>query len=211
MNKVFTLTYSQPSDYQFSLDSIHLAKVVAQIYKEHPRLSSLRFLDLCCGCGVIGLEIYYFLPQITSFDFVEIQEVYREHFNKNLSLFPSSPSFPLFIDNYKHFSKSEHKGSYDVIVCNPPYFFSSEGILSPSDFKNRCRFYLDASFKELIESLCELLAPGGEAYVLVNKGEAYGKDRIKEAKSFLPQHFELEVLEKIRITDLVKIKRQNLY
>lgn len=210
MKKPFTLSYFQPSEYQFSLDSVELAKRVADHYRSHSKLSKLRFLDLCSGCGVIGLEIYYYLRSIQQMDFVEIQNVYLEYFEKNLGLFDPRPNFKFVNENYQDFG-GRVKGQYDVIVCNPPYFFAGEGVLSPSDFKNRCRFYLDASFRELIESITQLLSPGGEAYILINKGEAYGKNRVEEAKSFLTPDFELTVLEKIRITDLVKIKRKNLY
>lgn len=210
MKKVFTLSYHQPLEYQFSLDSVELAKRVADQYRTHPHLSSLRFLDLCSGCGVIGLEIYYYLREIKKMDFVEVQKVYLEFFEKNLNLFDPRPDFRFINENYQTFGK-QVKDQYDVIVCNPPYFFAGEGVLSPSDFKNRCRFYLDASFRELIENLTQLLVPGGEAFVLINKGEAYGKNRLLEAKSFLTSEFEFTILEKIRITDLVKIKRKNLY
>ena len=210
MNKPFTLSYFQPSEYQFSLDSVELAKKVAELYRSHPELPSLRFLDLCSGCGIIGLEIYYYLRSIQKMDFVEIQSVYSEYFEKNLSLFDPNPNFKFVNKNYQDFGR-DSKEQYDVIVCNPPYFFAGEGVLSPSDFKNRCRFYLDASFRELIESITRLLAPGGEAFILINRGEAYKKNRVEEGRSFLSFEFELTILEKIRITDLVKIKRKNLY
>lgn len=205
MNKKFTLQYHQPTDYQFSLDSIQLAEKIVALYRERADLSKLRCLDLCSGCGVIGLEIYFYLRELRHFDFVEIQEVYRSIFEQNLKLFDPLPSFPFLQKSY-----SAHQGQYDLIVCNPPYFFSGEGVLSPSDFKNRCRFYLDASFYNLIESITHLLAPQGEAYILISKGEAYGKNRVEEARQLLNQQFQLEELGKIRITDLVRIKRKNL-
>jgi len=204
MKKIFTLNYDQPSDYQFSLDSIQLAEKIIELYKNRQDLNQLRCLDLCCGCGVIGLEIYFFLQAITHFDFVDIEESYRPYFEKNCEKFSPPPNFNFYQKNYLF-----HEGQYDLIVCNPPYFFSNEGILSPSSFKNRCRFFLDASFKELIESIARLLAPSGEAYILINKGEAYGKNRIEEAKTYLESNFKLESLGKIRITELVKVSRNS--
>ncbi len=205
MNKKFTLQYHQPTEYQFSLDSIHFAERIVELYKDRTDLSKLRCLDLCSGCGVIGLEIYYYLRELRYFDFVEIQEIYRCYFQQNLKLFDPSPPFSFYQKNY-----TEHQGQYDLIVCNPPYFFSGEGVLSPSEFKNRCRFYLDASFYNLIESITHLLSPQGEAYLLISRGEAYGKNRVEEARQILSSQFLIEELGKIRITELVRIKRKNL-
>lgn len=203
MNKKFTLRYFQPSQYQFSLDSIQFANEIVDFYRHRQDLHELRCLDLCAGCGVIGLEIYFHLRDIVHFDFVEIQTNYKKFFLQNLDLFDPPPQFHFFEKNYR-----EHQGQYELIVCNPPYFFSGEGVLSPFDFKNRCRFYLDASFSELINSITHLLSPTGEAYVLISKGEAYGKNRIEEARAQLGADFSLESIGKIRITDLVRIKRK---
>ncbi|HAU1291084.1 TPA: SAM-dependent methyltransferase, partial [Legionella pneumophila] len=72
----FTYNYKQPDEYHFSLDSIHLAKFVAKQLKPYRDLGSLRVLDLCAGCGIIGIELSWHLQAIRQIDFIEIQDIY---------------------------------------------------------------------------------------------------------------------------------------
>lgn len=81
----FTYNYKQPDEYHFSLDSIHLAKFVAKQLKPYRDLGSLRVLDLCAGCGVIGIELSWHLQAIRQIDFIEIQDIYTEYFYQNIS------------------------------------------------------------------------------------------------------------------------------
>ncbi len=137
-NSIYTFDYFQPSEYRFSLDSVFLAQLVAKKYENHPQLSELTFLDLCSGCGVIGLELAIHLPQILNIDFLEVQEIYRNYFQQNLRGIKGDQfqgNFQLIENNYAQFNLDQnHK--YDVILSNPPYFFKEEGLLSPSEFKN---------------------------------------------------------------------------
>ena len=72
---MFTYQYAQPGEYHFSMDSIHLAESVAKHLQSREDLASLRVLDLCAGCGVIGIELSWYLPLLKKIDFVEIQDV----------------------------------------------------------------------------------------------------------------------------------------
>ncbi|MGL6035003.1 MAG: hypothetical protein ACRC0N_08060, partial [Acinetobacter johnsonii] len=60
----YTYNYKQPDEYRFSLDSIHLARFVASQLASHSELGSLRVLDLCAGCGVIGIELSWHLRAV---------------------------------------------------------------------------------------------------------------------------------------------------
>jgi tRNA1Val (adenine37-N6)-methyltransferase len=148
-NELYTYNYSQPEEYHFSLDSIFLAQKVAKIYKTHPQLNSVNCLDLCAGTGVIGLELSIYLNDIKNIDFIEVQSEYLGHFENNfhgIHGLNSDRNFKYYQKNYEVVlteNNSIHFNKYDLILCNPPYFFSNEGILSPSNFKNRCRFFFD--------------------------------------------------------------------
>ncbi len=50
-NSKFTYDYHQPSEYHFSLDSVLLAKHVAEEFRHHQSLDQLKIMDLCAGTG----------------------------------------------------------------------------------------------------------------------------------------------------------------
>ncbi len=83
---MFTYQYSQPDDYHFSMDSIHLAETVAQHLQSREDLSRLRVLDLCAGCGVVGIELSWYLSSLRQIDFVEVQDIYTSYFYQNVSI-----------------------------------------------------------------------------------------------------------------------------
>jgi tRNA1(Val) A37 N6-methylase TrmN6 len=182
--KPFTFHYSQPDEYHFSQDSIEATWQVAQhliAQGAHPR----RVLDLCAGVGVMGLELACFLGFDLDIDFVEVQAVYQKHFEENRQRFASTRPDPLMAQeissrwrwieaNYASFGKSENRGVYDLILCNPPYFEVQQGPVSSGDFKARCRFFIDSTSDELWNCVDRVLAPGGQAFVLVRTDDAHG-------------------------------------
>jgi len=90
INNYFTLNYSQPEEYHFSHDSIFLSRHVFEIIKSQG-LHYNRILDLCAGCGVIGIDLLFHINKEKlklplELDFIEIQNIYFPHFQKNLAL-----------------------------------------------------------------------------------------------------------------------------
>lgn len=206
-NSIYTFDYFQPSEYRFSLDSVFLAQLVAKKYENHPQLSELSILDLCSGCGVIGLELAIHLNTIRNIDFLEVQEIYQTYFEKNLTGIKGDAqdiNFKLIQNNYETFNLDESK-RYDIIVSNPPYFFKEEGLLSPSELKNRCRFFLDSNFKELIACILRSLKVGGEAFVLLRPGVHHGRDLFNELKSLIGDDASAEIFGEVRGTNVVRI------
>ena len=170
INPHYTFQYSQPEEYRFSHDSVFLARRVFELERNHIN-RELRVLDLCAGCGIIGLDFLFHCQKELCLtpvqcDFLEIQSVYDEHFRINQSRLQNSVTKMQFIkQNYAQ----THASQYDLILCNPPYFNPAEGQLSPNEFKNRCRFFLDANQDELLTAISNLLTPTGRAYVLSRK------------------------------------------
>lgn len=206
---MFTYNYKQPDEYHFSLDSIHLAEFLATHLQQRNDLASLRVLDLCAGCGVIGLELSWYLRDIRQIDFIEVQETYTKYFHKNIESV-NRPELDLrwHVINYNELLKKDWENKFDLIVSNPPYFQPEQGMLSPSEFKNRCRFYLDSSFENYILALSNSLAPDGEAYFLLRPLNQHGTDLYSEAQTLLK---ETSILTKkitcIRGTDVILMKK----
>jgi tRNA1Val (adenine37-N6)-methyltransferase len=192
----FTYQYSQPDDYRFSLDSVLMPEAVAKFIRYKKKLEDFKVLDLCAGCGVVGFELFWHERRLRNLDLLEVQEIYRAHFDKNLEIVERPEvNFQFFNLNYEAvLKKPEWSQKYDLIVCNPPYFKTGQGKLSPSDFKNRCRFFIDGSLENLFAAVVQMLKPQGEAYVLA-------REKItNENKVFI------EKVAEIRGTDLLLIK-----
>lgn len=209
INPHFTFHYSQPPEYSFSHDSVFLAREVFE-WCRRESFQPRRALDLCAGCGIVGLDFLFHLRQAElslpeSFSFVEVQEVYREHFALNRERLGSLETWTEFIGkNYADVGGQ----AYDLILCNPPYFRPGQGTLSPSDFKNRCRFFIDSDFHQLIKSLGHNLSPLGKAFVLLRDLGDHGWNPLIEAHEILGDDFILQKVADIRGTDLILIRRK---
>lgn len=215
INPYYTFHYSQPEEYHFSHDSVFLARRAFEILQNED-VRDLQGLDLCAGCGIIGLDfLFHFkqqnLPCFKSFDFLEVQEIYQEHFNKNLKSLNSATTSVRFINkNYIELIKEESSNTYDLILCNPPYFHSGQGKLSPSDFKNRCRFFLDSDFKSLLQAIENSLALNGRGFILLRSQKEHGWDVLEEARSIFSTRIKMSTIEEIRGTNVILVQKISL-
>ncbi len=209
INDHYTFQYSQPSEYRFSHDSVFLARHVFERLK-NLSLESYRILDLCAGCGVVGLDFLFhcenelgLLP--TRCDFIEIQSEYLAHFSVNAQRF-SRDHIHFINSNYECLLSAEFFRLYDLIICNPPYFQVTQGKLSPSEFKNRCRFYMDSDFATLLRGIENSLRPGGIAFVLMRDLSDHGLDVLAEARGILSAGITLRVTGEVRGTTLIELQ-----
>lgn len=221
----FTYKYSQPEEYHFSVDSIEMAWEVAEYLKSRIAEDNLvkkqspadylknkmrwwKTLDLCAGCGVIGFDLNFHLSGIRNIDFVDVQPIYAEHFQKNLELIQNEGEFQFIQKNYEDLLNSGFQEKYHLIVCNPPYFKIEQGKLSPSDFKNRCRFYIDSTFEKLIAAIEYSLHPEGEAFLLLRELEDHGMNMLEELRTLCRGKIQVENLTMVRGTFLLKLYKQ---
>lgn len=212
INAHFTFHYSQPDEYRFSHDSVFLARRVFELLKTEVK-ESWQGLDLCAGCGIIGLDFLFHCRAEAShiparFDFLEVQEVYKTHFQANAGQLRDLATELQFVNaNYETLLSAEWAQRYDLILCNPPYFHHGQGKLSPSDFKNRCRFFLDSDFATLLRGLVHSLKPEGRAFVLLREQSEHGWSSFAEAQRILGSTVHFEKLEDIRGTGFVQITK----
>ncbi len=211
INPHFTLQYSQPEEYRFSHDSNFLAREVYELINNE-KLKYNSILDLCAGCGVVGIDLAFHLLQNglhapARIDFIEIQEIYRSHFLTNVDLLETQFSKNIVTNfiNANYNSLRLYSPKYDVIVSNPPYFRIGNGLLSKSDFKNRCRFFIDSDFNSLIQAINYSLKPTGQAFVLIKSLTEHGID-VQDEFHKLNFSLSLEKFKIIRDTDLYRIR-----
>ncbi|MEY4616965.1 MAG: hypothetical protein RJB66_1925 [Pseudomonadota bacterium] len=216
INPYYTFNYSQPEEYRFSHDSVFLARQVFELFNRE-QINNLRILDLCAGCGIIGLDFLFHAKKELdaypiSVDFLEIQEVYQSHFDANRAHLDQSPTKIRFIQsNYDALLQPPYEAHYNLILCNPPYFFPDKGRPSPSPFKNRCRFYIDSDFEHLIKGITHCLATPGQAYVLLRDLPQHGWNPLNEAKKIVKDCCEIQLLGDIRGTHLIKLSKTSAW
>jgi tRNA1Val (adenine37-N6)-methyltransferase len=176
--------YFQPDFYHFSQDSISLAQIVLQEIPSIPKNSW--FMDLCAGCGVVGLEIMKSLDQKINFDFLEIQKEFFPFFYKNLNFVGEKGDSCHFHNiDFREFPINR---KYSIIVSNPPYFIPGHGRSGKDPRGNKCKFFQDGSYIELFQFLKKSLLPKGKAFILFREtqkidSETY-KDLVREFGGF---------------------------
>lgn len=211
VNTHFTFNYSQPVEYRFSHDSVFLARQSFEL-TSHMSLGGKRGLDIGAGSGIVGLDYLchrknenFDLPQ--SFDFLEIQDVYSQHFEKNkLNSQLTETQLNFLNRNYEDLLLPEFGGKYDLILANPPYFFKEHGLMSPSEFKNRCRFFIDSDFASLLLGIASALTPRGEAFILLRDLTQHGWNSIEEAHKICGDRLDIKKVGEIRGTLFVSLK-----
>lgn len=217
----FTIEYSQPAEYRFSLDSVEAPRAIAAWVDSpegipvFPGDRELRILDLCAGSGVMGLELAFHLSRPLHIDFIEVQAVYREHFEINLRRLQDVKTArgekltAAWVEmNYENLARDFFRDSYDLIVANPPYFVPEQGSPSPSDFKNRCRFFLDSTPEKLWDVTLHALRPGASAFLLLRPLDAHGLDLFAELERRLRYQARVEKWQDVRGTHLARITKQ---
>lgn len=212
-NSLHTFEYYQPEDYKFSLDSIYLAKSVADRIMHKKSLEDYNVLDLCAGTGVIGFELFIHLNRFKRIDFLEVQNVYQECFLKNkaeiLKQCETNVELNWINTNYEYtINQHDFSNLYDLIVCNPPYFFVGEGVLSPNEFKNRCRYFIDSNLENLVLSILHMLKVNASAFMLLRPGHHHGRDLVFEVKNLAKDHF-VQVVDDVRGTLVVEITKKS--
>jgi tRNA1Val (adenine37-N6)-methyltransferase len=174
-------------------------------------------LDLCSGCGIIGLDFIFHSKNsvgvIETFDFMEVQNEYQSYFNTNcktlLNDLPEISTRLNFLNlNYEDANKTEKfKNNYDLIVCNPPYFLTSQGKMSEDVFKNRCRFFIDSDLKNLIQFIEHSLADKGSAYLIFHDLKDHKINLMAEIQSLVKSKLTLEILPAIRKSEFIRLTK----
>lgn len=146
---------------QFTIDQRHAGMKVGT---DSDLLGTLaaggtRILDIGTGTGVLSLMLAQRFPEarITA---VEIDDNAIIDATANFSASPFGDRIQLVHTSFQEFAKdTSFHGTFDCIVCNPPYFDKSTE--SKDRSRTRARHTSSLPFRDLIEGAYTLLEDGG--------------------------------------------------
>lgn len=163
--------------YRFSIDALLLSRFAEPRPKD-------RVIDLGTGCGVIPL-ILVFRGKAEAVIGVEVQPSLADLARQNVSLNRFSPKIEIWEMNFKELVKQSDRGTFDLVLSNPPYRKIGSGRVNPLEEKALARH-------EILATLEDLLRTGH--HLLKNKGRLcliYPATRTADVFQLL-RHFHLE-------------------
>ncbi|MCM2351146.1 MAG: methyltransferase [Bacteriovoracaceae bacterium] len=165
------IDYSQPDFYRFNEDSLKLVSWVKQKV-----LKASHLLDLGAGSGVIGIELANILrPQ--QLTLVEAQEDYEPHLRMNVGtqLNETQPA-EIVLTSFGNWHPSI---SYDLIVCNPPYFLPGHGEAYKDSRREKARAFVLDNWPILLTAIENSLSPEGKAFIVIKNNKTILKEIAK--------------------------------
>ena len=163
--------------YRFSIDALLLSHFAEPRPKD-------RVIDLGTGCGVIPL-ILIFKRKAETVIGVEVQPSLADLARQNVSLNRFSSKIEIWEKNFKELVKQSDRGTFDLVLSNPPYRKVGSGRINPLEEKALARH-------EILATLEDLLRTGH--HLLKNKGRLcliYPATRTADVFQLL-RHFHLE-------------------
>lgn len=162
------IDYSQPDFYRFNEDSLKLVNWVKQKISQASHL-----LDLGAGSGIIGIELANILrpKQLT---LVEVQEDYEPHLRMNVGTQLNETQKAEIV--FTSFSKWHPSISYDLIVCNPPYFLPGHGEAYKDPRREKARTFVLDSWPILLKAIENSLSENGKAFIVIKNNKTILKE-----------------------------------
>jgi tRNA1(Val) A37 N6-methylase TrmN6 len=133
--------------FKFSIDSILLAEYVKI------NTSDKKIIDLCSGNLPIPLILNYKYPNLT-FDAIELQKYIYELGKETLNI-NNINNINYINDNVENIFNYYEKNSYDIVICNPPYFKNS--LKNDNAIKSIARHEIKIDLEKIINISANLL------------------------------------------------------
>ncbi len=126
---------------------------------------SKRTLDLCAGNGIIALLLAA-KTDTPHFTLVEIQPGAADLARRNAALNGLEERFDVLNMDLNNAPSVLEPGSFDVIVCNPPYMEGGRGLLNPLDAKAAARHEISCNLAGIVSVCGKLLRYGGHLFLI---------------------------------------------
>ena len=144
--------------YRFSLDALLLAYFATLKRKE-------RVIDLGTGNGVIPLILARLHPEVVITG-VEYQSAMVERAARNFKLNKLDARISLCRGDVRAAGSIGSAGSFDGVVCNPPYRPRASGRMSPNDEKQIARHEIHGELGDFLAAAAYLLRAKGRMYLV---------------------------------------------
>lgn len=141
--------------FKFSIDSILIAEYV-QVNKNDQKI-----IDLCSGNLPISLILWYKYHK--QLDAIELQEDIYNLGKETLEI-NKIDTINFINDDIKNIFNYFKKYSYDIVVCNPPYF--KNALKNNNNVKSIARHEIKISLEEIIKISSELLKNNKSLYLV---------------------------------------------
>ena len=141
--------------YRFSVDAVLLAHFVSPNKND-------TILDLGAGCGVISLILSHRWPS-TIFSCLEIQDSLLKILKYNIMLNGLESRLEAVSGDLCCISEYVDSGSYDLVVCNPPYYKAGAGRCSRLTEKAVARHEVAADLSDVMRAAAFALKENGRA------------------------------------------------
>ncbi|MBQ0017348.1 MAG: methyltransferase, partial [Clostridiales bacterium] len=124
-----------------------------------------KVVDLCSGSGIVGI-LFYAKNLCKSMTLVEMQKDFCDMEKRSIEL--NSLDDKIEVKNVKvqDFPKTIESGSFDVVLCNPPYKKTSGHKITEKKEIAVCKYEMELKFDELCECVSKILKFGGKFYFI---------------------------------------------
>jgi tRNA1Val (adenine37-N6)-methyltransferase len=153
--------------YRFSLDALLLADFAA-------RLPGQRIVDLGCGSGVVGFVLAARRPTARVIG-VEIQPALCEAARRGVRLNGLADRVAVVEGDLRRADELWPAGSFDLAVCNPPYFAPRRGRPSPDAGRAVARHSLTCEIADVLRAARHALRPHGRLALVQPAAEVAGE------------------------------------
>lgn len=155
--------YQDNDCFSFSLDSVMLANFATIRFRDKS------ICDLGCGNGVIPLIMS--LRTDKNIVGVEIQEKMADMASRSVEFNELSNQISIINMNMKEFADSEYFESFDLVICNPPYFkVNDKNYFNDSYEKMVARHEVEINLSDLFVVARKLLKNNGN-FAIVHRPE----------------------------------------
>ena len=148
-----------PSCFCFGIDAVLLSHFASEIKK-----NSI-VADLCTGNGIISILLSAKCDAKKIYA-VEIQDKIADMANRSVALKNLQDKIEVLNLDLKLMPEKFDNGSFDSIVCNPPYMKANSGLVNENEEKLIARHEIMCSIENIAEVSAKLLKNNGTLYMV---------------------------------------------